>query len=217
MAGVRLGLVLLLAGFACNAASAFTTAYSRRWGERRGQLVTGVLRNLLGIPVWVAGLILAVRAPSPSLFARGPATDVLGWLLLLGGSAVQAWALVALRRRAALPSTRDTLVERGPYGWLRHPIYAGLLLDFVAIVLVKPTRASALACALGAAWAMLQARLEEIDLVQRLPPYRAYMGRVPRFVPRSRRRGHGGVRGGGGPAALKGAPPNAPRGRSERR
>ncbi len=184
---MRLGLVLLLAGFGCNAASAFTTAHSRRWGERRGQLITGVLRNLLGIPVWVVGLALAVRTPSPALFASNAGTTAIAWLLLVIGSLVQVLALAALRRRAALPSTRDTLVERGPYGRLRHPIYAGLLLEFLAIALLKPTRDAALACALGALWAVLQARLEEIDLVQRLPAYRDYMRRVPRFLPRRRR------------------------------
>jgi protein-S-isoprenylcysteine O-methyltransferase Ste14 len=182
-------LIPLLAGFGFNAASAFTTAFSRRWGERRGQLVTGVLRNVLGIPVWVAGLLLAVRTPSPALFAASATAEGAGFVLLGLGSLVQILALAALRRRAALPTTHDTLVERGPYALLRHPIYAGLLLEFLGIVLVKPTRASALACALGALWAMLQAKLEEVDLVQRLPPYREYMSRVPRFVPRLGRRG----------------------------
>jgi protein-S-isoprenylcysteine O-methyltransferase Ste14 len=184
-------LIPLLAGFAFNAASAFTAAFSRRWGERRGQLATAVLRNVLGIPVWVIGLLLAVRARSPALFAPGPVTKVAAWLLLIAGSVVQLLALAALRTRAAAPSARDTLVERGPYARLRHPIYAGLLLEFAGIVLVKPTRLTAVACALGALWAVLQARLEELDLVQRLPPYREYMQRVPRFVPgfRPRRRG----------------------------
>lgn len=182
-------LILLIAGFACNAASAFTAAFCRRWGEGRGRLLTGVLRNVLGIPVWFVGLVLAVRTPSPVLFPRTMAATALAWLFLLAGSAVQLLALAALRTRAALPSTRDTLVDRGPYAHLRHPIYAGLLLQFAGIVLVRPTRASALACGLGALWAVLQAKLEEMDLAQRLPAYRAYMTRVPRFLPRPRRGG----------------------------
>jgi protein-S-isoprenylcysteine O-methyltransferase Ste14 len=79
-------------------------------------------------------------------------------------------------------------VQHGPYALLRHPIYAGLLLEFAAIALVKPTRATALACGLGALWALLQARLEELDLLRRLPPYREYMSRVPRFLPHLGRR-----------------------------
>jgi hypothetical protein len=31
---------------------------------------------------------------------------------------------------------------------------------------------------------MIQARLEEVDLVQRLPAYREYMEEVPRLIPR---------------------------------
>ena len=31
---------------------------------------------------------------------------------------------------------------------------------------------------------MLQARLEELDLVARLPAYKEYMREVPRFVPK---------------------------------
>ena len=179
-------LVPLLAGFGFNAASAFTAAFCRRWGERRGRLVTAVLRNVLGIPVWVIGLMWAVRTASPALFTRSTAADAAGWLLLGLGSLVQVLALVALRRRAAVPSTRDTLEQRGPYARLRHPIYAGLLLQFAAIVLVRPTQAVALACALGVGWVLLQAKLEELDLLQRLPAYREYMARVPRFLPRFR-------------------------------
>jgi protein-S-isoprenylcysteine O-methyltransferase Ste14 len=65
----------------------------------------------------------------------------------------------------------------------RHPIYAGLLLQFVALVLVRPRGAVALAAILGVVWVHVQARLEEIDLLQRMPAYREYMQRVPRFLP----------------------------------
>jgi protein-S-isoprenylcysteine O-methyltransferase Ste14 len=155
----------LLLGFAIVAASAFTTAFSRRWGERRGQQITFVLRNVLGIPLWVVSLGLAVRTRSPALFGFTPVTEVLGWLLLAGGSVIQVFALFALRRRALMPSTRDTLVHHGLYAHIRHPIYAGLLLEFVGLVLVRPTQAVALAGAIGAGWVHLQARLEELDLL----------------------------------------------------
>ena len=181
-------LVLLVLGFAIDAASAFTTVFSRRWGERRGQQVTFVLRNVLGIPLWFVGFALAIRARSPVLFGATGATETMAWLLLVGGSVIQILALLALRLRAAAPSTRDTLVQHGPYAHLRHPIYAGLLLEFAGLVLVKPTRAAALACAIGVGWVLIQARFEEADLLQRIPSYREYMRRVPRFMPRVRAR-----------------------------
>lgn len=186
---MRTVLITLLLGFACDAASAFTAAFSRRWGARRGQWVTFVLRNILGIPLWVVGLGLAVRSPSPPLLESSPLLDMLGGVLLAAGCAVQLLALASIRTRAAKPSVADALVEHGVYRHIRHPIYAGLLLEFAALVLVKPRRIVALACVLGLLWVLLQARLEELDLLQRMPAYRDYLARVPRFLPRWRRRG----------------------------
>jgi len=179
-------LIPLLLGFAFDSASAFTAAFSRRWGEKRGQGVTFVLRNLLGIPLWVIGIGFAVRSASPVLFAAPRLLEALGLVLLAAGCGVQLWALASIRGRAAKPSIADALVEHGVYGYIHHPIYAGLLLEFAALILVKPRRTVALACGLGILWALLQARLEEVDLLQRMPKYRGYLARVPRFLPRFR-------------------------------
>ncbi len=181
-------LAVLVLGFVFNSLSASTTWLWRRLGERGGRLATFVLRNVLGIPVWVLGLALAVHAPSAPLFAPSIAAEIVGWCLLALGCVVMILALFALRGRAALPSTHDPLVEHGPYAHARHPIYSGLLLTLVAIVLVHPRRVVALACALAIAWVFVQSWLEELDLIQRLPEYRGYMARVPRFVPRMLRR-----------------------------
>lgn len=54
---------------------------------------------------------------------------------------------------------------------MRHPIDAGLLLGFVGLALLRPTLTTVLACALGIVCLMVQARLEEVDLVQRVPAY----------------------------------------------
>ena len=185
-------LALLVVGFAIDVASAFTTAFSRRWGERRGRQVTFVLRNVLGIPAWVVGFVLAARARSAALFTPTLITQIVAWLLLVAGSVIQVFALLALRSRAAMPSTRDGLVEHGVYARIRHPIYAGVLLEFAGALLLKPTPPVIMVCFIGLVWASIQARCEEIDLLDRLPAYREYMQRVPRFVPhtRTRRGGH---------------------------
>ena len=39
------------------------------------------------------------------------------------------------------------------------------------------------ACLLGILWIIIQARLEELDLIQRIPAYKDYMQRVPCFIP----------------------------------
>lgn len=177
-------LIPLLLGFACNTASAFTTAFSRRWGVERGRKLTYILRNLLGIPLWAIGLALAVRLPAPLLFTPAPATQLLGWLLIAGGAALIWAALLNLGWRAAAPTTGDKLVARGVYSCIRHPIYSGLLLEFAGILLLDPSSPVLLAVVLGVVWVLIQARLEEIDLLQRMPAYREYMQRVPGFLPR---------------------------------
>ncbi len=174
----------LLLGFALDSASAFTTAFSRRWGQSRGELATFVLRNVLGVPLWVVGLGFAVRTPSPMVFTESSVTTVAGWLLLGFGATFQIFAIVVLRLRAARPSANDALVARGVYAHVRHPIYTGLLLQFAALVMVRPRQMVLLAAALGCAWVFVQAMLEERDLLQRMPAYREYMNRVPRFLPR---------------------------------
>jgi protein-S-isoprenylcysteine O-methyltransferase Ste14 len=177
-------LLPLVLGFACNAASAFTTAFSKRWGERRGSLITVILRDVLGIPVWAIGLGLAFHATSPALFASTLVTDTLGWLMICAGAVIILIALFSIRTRAAAPSMQDTLVQRGPYAHVRHPIHSGALLEFIGLFLLSPTQTVGVAVILGIAWILVQTKLEEVDLLQRLQGYREYMRRVPGFLPR---------------------------------
>jgi protein-S-isoprenylcysteine O-methyltransferase Ste14 len=179
-------LIPLIFGFACNLASAFTTAFSRRWGERFGSIATVILRDVLGIPVWAIGYALAVRTPSPVLFGLGTITKAAGWLMIAAGGAIILVALATIQLRALRPSVRDTMVQSGIYTHVRHPIHTGTFLEFLGVFLVVPTLAIALACALGIIWVLVQTRLEEIDLLERLPVYRDYMNAVPRFFPRFR-------------------------------
>jgi protein-S-isoprenylcysteine O-methyltransferase Ste14 len=180
-------LLPLLLGFALNSASDFTTFYTRRWGEKRTKRITFFLRNIFGIPVWAAGICLAVWTPAPLLFAQDTVSAILGWLLIISGGLLILTALLTLGKRAALPSVEDTLASANLYAKIRHPIYSGMLLELPGIFLIKPSLTTLIACGLGIAWAIIQSILEEIDLLQRLPAYRDYMQRVPRFIPRIRK------------------------------
>ena len=181
-------LIPLLFGFVSNAASAFTATYSRRWGEKRGKLVSAFLRNVTGMPLWTVGYILAFRAALPLLFTPNPFTEISGWSLIALGALIILWSLPGLGRRAFAPSTQDTLVASGLHAYVRHPLYSGVLLEFAGLAILNPSYATVLACLLGMVWIYLQARFEELDLLQRIPAYREYMQRVPRFIPRLRKR-----------------------------
>ena len=179
-------LIPLLMGFSLHSVSSFTGAFSRRWGERYGRWISGMLRIGLAMPLWVIGIAMALRQPSPLFFVPGLAGDALGWLVVAAGAIVITLALALLRVRAAAPSTRDALECSGVYSYLRHPIYAGMLLELTGLALLWPSLAALIVWVLGAVWIIVQTRLEELDLVQRFPAYRSYMDKVPAFIPHRR-------------------------------
>jgi protein-S-isoprenylcysteine O-methyltransferase Ste14 len=181
-------LVPLLTGFFFNCASAFTSYYSKLLGERWGRITCVVLRDVLGIPVWVIGYVMAVRTPSAYLYNPTFLASVMAWLLILAGGVVIVLGLKALKWRAAAPSAQDRLVTHGIYSQIRHPLYSGMILELSGLVLYIPSITVVVACVLGLLWVMIEARLEEMDLVQRLPAYQEYMGEVPRFVPKFNRK-----------------------------
>lgn len=173
----------LLLGFALAGASAFTAAYSRRWGERGGRLVTSLLRNVLGIPFYFYGLVVAWKTTAPLLFASGAVSQGLGWILTAAGAVPVIVGHLHLGWRTHMPSIGDSLMSHGLYAYVRHPIYAGSLLVFVGLALLQPSAPWLLACVLSCVFFMVMGRLEEIDLLQRMPEYREYLEQVPRFIP----------------------------------
>lgn len=181
-------LLPLLTGFVLAGASAFTAAYSRRWGERGGRLATSLLRNMLGIPLYFYGLLLAWKTAAPLLSASGAVSQGMGWILIAAGAVPVIIGHLQLGWRTHMPSVGDSLMDGGLYAHVRHPIYAGGLLVFVGMALLQPSAPWLLACALSCVFFTVMGRLEEIDLLQRMPAYRHYMARVPRLIPLSMQR-----------------------------
>lgn len=176
-------LLPLLLGFFFALTSVFTSVWSRWLGERGGRIATNLLRNLLGIPLYMVGLVLAWRTNASPLFNLDAVTAI-GWVLIAVGTVPVIIGHWQLGLRTHLPSNKDALMERGFYAHVRHPIYSGGLLIFAGLALLRPTLPWLLACVLAICFFIIQSRLEEIDLLQRISTYREYMNRVPRFLPR---------------------------------
>jgi protein-S-isoprenylcysteine O-methyltransferase Ste14 len=79
------------------------------------------------------------------------------------------------------PKPRETgeLVEKGPYRFVRHPIYVAGLLFFLGVGLSSSLPATLGALALGVLW-WRKAGVEEAYLAARFPEYEAYRRRVRR-------------------------------------
>src|SRR4030043_1780478 len=97
----------LIIGFTSNVASTFTMVYSEKWGKARGTLLTFILRNITGIPVWATGFILAIRESAVLLYGISVSAQITGWFLILAGAVIIVIALVSIRIKAAAPSTGD--------------------------------------------------------------------------------------------------------------
>jgi protein-S-isoprenylcysteine O-methyltransferase Ste14 len=174
----------LILGFASNLASAFTTTYSEWWGKRAGTFITILLRDVFGIPVWAIGFVLAIRESLSSLSETGLVILIVGCFLILAGSVIIIVALISLRLKAAAPSVEDQLIKTGIYSLVRHPIHCGTALEFIGLFVILPELNVGISVVIGFLWIYFQTRLEERDLVRRIPEYKNYMSEVPGFIPK---------------------------------
>ncbi len=141
---------------------------------------------------WVWGqviLIAGIGIGVPLLVGTRPGPQrVAGLALLLAGAMAIGAGLRSLGRSltpSVVPVEGGELVERGAYGLVRHPIYAGLILVLAGWGLLMGTWWSGAVAALAAfAWFDRKATAEERLLVQRYPGYAEYRRRVPKLVPR---------------------------------
>jgi protein-S-isoprenylcysteine O-methyltransferase Ste14 len=126
-----------------------------------------VVAAVLG-PHWPAALVLAIV---------GVAVAALGGLTMLWGGRTLGRSLTPF------PSPRGTHLERGPYCFVRHPIYGGGILVATGIALASSPLALAPALAL-VPFFLVKARYEERLLAAADPSYGEYLGRVRRrFFP----------------------------------
>jgi len=78
---------------------------------------------------------------------------------------------------------KPTLVRRGPYRVVRHPIYAGLLLAMIGSVLARGP-GWLVAVIGGGAYFVMSLRVEESDLAALFPDeYSDYVRHTKRLIP----------------------------------
>jgi len=107
-----------------------------------------------------------------------------GFPLVLGGIGLGVWAgrtLGSALTPYPLPSEQAELVERGPYGIVRHPIYVAGFLVFLGYGFLSSVPATVAVAPLALLW-HFKAGVEERHLKQRFPAYADYVRRVRRGV-----------------------------------
>lgn len=106
---------------------------------------------------------------------------------VLVGLAFTWWARVHIGRLWSSGVSRKAdhhVVETGPYGLVRHPIYSGLMLSVLSTAALRGTVEAWLGAATLVLGFYVKARLEEHFLRAELgPAYTEYAGRVGMLVP----------------------------------
>ena len=129
--------------------------------------------------LWASiGVVLSMHA--------GVAGQWVGLALCLAGFGFAIWARMHLGRNWGMPmSLRQghELVTSGPYAYVRHPIYTGILLAMIGSTLARGL-AWLLPLFLGFVYFLFSARTEEKMMVAQFPEaYRAYRQRTRMLIP----------------------------------
>jgi protein-S-isoprenylcysteine O-methyltransferase Ste14 len=134
-----------------------------------------------------AGGRLAVGVPGATITTGRPAVFTLGVAVALAGVAFRQYAVATLGQfftTRVMTQPGQTVVEAGPYRYLRHPSYSGMLLTILGVLLCSTNWLSLACFVLALPGTAYRIKVEEGALIQALgEPYREYMRRRPRLVP----------------------------------
>jgi protein-S-isoprenylcysteine O-methyltransferase len=172
-----LALVWLIGSFATKATVRQQSAASRLL--EIGPLVVGflLLRSNANLMEWL----------SSRFIPRGFAWQALGALITLAGVSVAIWARFYLGSNWSATVTvkqGHDLIRSGPYKFVRHPIYSGLLLAFLGTaILIGELRGLFALALVTVAWKIKSLREESFMVSEFGEQYEQYRHQVKALIP----------------------------------
>jgi protein-S-isoprenylcysteine O-methyltransferase Ste14 len=148
---------------------------------------TGGLRRLPFNGVTAIAVFVLVRVlRSGTLAIHSPVLGAIGAVVFVSGIALAVWARVHLGRNWGMPMTQKEepeLVTSGPYRFVRHPIYSGLIFGVIGTALATNLVGLFIAVVLGA-YFYYSASVEENNLIATFPTaYPAYRLSTKMLIP----------------------------------
>jgi len=124
------------------------------------------------------------------LFAPAPWTEWLGVVITAAGLAFSLWARAYLGTNwsgTVTVKVGHELVRTGPYRWVRHPIYSGMILAMLGTAVARHQVRGVVAVALLYAGFKIKSRIEEQAMAATFgTAYAEYMSTTGAIVPRLR-------------------------------
>ncbi|UCC43522.1 MAG: isoprenylcysteine carboxylmethyltransferase family protein [Candidatus Zixiibacteriota bacterium] len=121
--------------------------------------------------------------------------QVISWLLLAASGALVFYSFLVLRRMGRPGRERDDpsltgverttrLVTRGPYRYIRHPIYSAGVIGTWGVFFKQPSWASSCLAVIVTIFFTMTARVEEAENIHFFgDEYRDYMKKTRMFIP----------------------------------
>jgi len=140
------------------------------------------LNSLTALSVFL--LVRVLRGGS--LAVQSPVLGAIGAVLFASGIALAIWARIYLGRNWGMPMTQKAepeLITSGPYRFVRHPIYSGLLAGVLGTALVS-NLIGLIIVAILSVYFYYCASVEEKNLTATFPrAYPAYRTRTKMLIP----------------------------------
>ena len=113
--------------------------------------------------------------------------QIISWILLLVSILLAGVGFLQLHQfgkaEGSFENTK-TLVEKGLYKFIRHPLYSSLLVGTWGVAMKQPDLLSAITAAAATICYFLTAKVEEEEMIEKFgEDYRDYMRRTKMFIP----------------------------------
>jgi protein-S-isoprenylcysteine O-methyltransferase Ste14 len=187
-AGAQYAFYVVLGTFGASEWSIRYRSRMNRGGTQRdrGSLYVVILAAVLGVGAAFA-FAQDVRWAGVSV-ARWP-IFVLGLAIVVLGVALRQWAVLSLGRFFTVQvrvRSDQTVVDAGPYRWVRHPSYSAIIVSFVGIgVALENWLSLAVLVVVPTIGLIIRIRVEERALLDALgEPYREFSLSRARLFPK---------------------------------
>jgi protein-S-isoprenylcysteine O-methyltransferase Ste14 len=161
-------------------------AFTAKRTKERWSLAAGIGYFLASAVTWYL-LTRSEFLGDAHVMNHGPLPSFVALVACLAGIVITVWARIVLGRNwsGSITYKEDhELVDRGPYRFVRHPIYTGLLLMILGTAIVRGTPDALLAFVFFFVIHVWKLRREEKLMSRYFPDsYPGYMSRTKALVP----------------------------------